>query len=54
MEKNQQINCTVSSCKYNNEENGKCILQAIQVTPIPNNNSKNPDESRCSSYRYDG
>lgn len=54
MEKNQQINCTVSSCKYNNEENGKCILQAIQVTPTPNNSSKNPDESRCSSYKYDG
>lgn len=53
MEKNQKINCTVSSCKYNNEEEGKCILQAIQVTPTKNNQSQNPYESMCSSYRYD-
>lgn len=54
MERNQKINCTVSSCRYNNEVQGKCILQAIQVTPTENNKSKNPYESMCSSYIYEG
>ena len=33
MEMNQKINCTVSSCKYNNQQNEKCMLQEIQVEP---------------------
>ena len=53
MEKNQKINCTVSSCKYNNQEQRKCILQAIEVTPTPNNRSQEPDESMCASYDYE-
>ena len=50
MEKNQKINCTVSSCKYNNTEHAKCILKAIQVSPMEGCNTKTPDESMCASY----
>ena len=31
---NQTINCTVSSCKYNNCQRQKCELEGIIVTPI--------------------
>lgn len=51
MEGNQKISCSVNSCKYNNSKNG-CELAEIQVTPIKNCNTKNPDESMCSSYKY--
>lgn len=54
MEKNQEINCTVESCKYNEVEKQKCSLQQIKVTSVKDSNTKNPDESMCSSYRYDG
>ena len=50
MEKNQKINCTVSSCKYNNQQRQQCNLQTIIVTPVPGVNSTEPDESMCSSY----
>lgn len=53
MEANQKINCTVSSCKYNNEQRGKCTLEAIHVTPIENSNTKTPDESMCASYKFE-
>lgn len=51
MESNQKICCTVESCKYNNY-NGYCTLKEITVTPIENCNTKQPDESMCSSYEY--
>lgn len=51
MEKNQKINCTVSSCKYNKEGEQECSLPQIIVTPIENCDTKQPDESMCSSYR---
>ena len=54
MEANQKINCTVSSCKYNNQEKQKCILEAIHVAPIENTNTETADESMCASYKYDG
>ena len=50
MEKNQKINCTVESCKYNNK---KCELGQIIVTPIIGCDTKQPDESMCSSYKYE-
>lgn len=50
MGNNQKINCTVSSCKYNDEENNGCKLQEIQVTPKTKCNSKKEDESMCGSY----
>lgn len=50
MEKNQKINCTVSSCKYNNEQKQSCNLEAIIVTPVEGVKSQEPDESMCSSY----
>ena len=53
MEANQKINCTVSSCKYNNGEKQKCMLEAIQVAPMEDVDTKNPDESMCASYEYE-
>ncbi len=52
MDKNQKINCTVSSCKYNQNEENLCTLEQIKVTPIQDCNTKQPDESMCSSYSY--
>ena len=51
MEGKQNINCTVSSCKYNNREKEKCNLQSIQVEPIEAKDTKEPDESMCASYK---
>jgi hypothetical protein len=50
MNGNQKICCTVKSCKYNNNNEGLCTLNEIIVTPKPNCNTKNSDESKCSSY----
>ena len=50
MEKDQKINCTVSSCKYNNHQAQKCSLQSIIVTPVEGVDTQNPVESMCSSY----
>lgn len=52
MEVNQKINCTVLSCKYNNQEKQKCTLEAIHVAPIENVNTESPDESMCASYKF--
>lgn len=52
MEANQKINCTVSSCKYNNNEKGKCILKSIQVEPIQGKSTTQADESMCASYEH--
>ena len=51
MEGNQKINCTVSSCKYNEKNTQECVLRQITVTPIENCDTKQPDESMCSSYK---
>lgn len=51
MQKNQKINCTVTSCKYNDEGCQECKLEQIIVTPIVGCNTKQSDESMCSSYR---
>lgn len=51
MEKNQKINCTVTSCKYNENQTQQCCLEQIIVTPIENCDTKQPDESMCSSYK---
>lgn len=50
MEKNQKISCTVESCKYNDSSDGRCTLNEIIVTPTTNCSTKQPDESKCSSY----
>lgn len=52
MESNQKINCTVTSCKYNKSQEQECSLKQIIITPIQNSNTKEPDESMCSSYKY--
>lgn len=51
MEKNQRINCTVTSCKYNNGQRQLCELEHIIVTPVQGCQTSQPDESMCSSYK---
>ena len=51
MERDQKINCTVTSCKYNEEGRQECSLKQIVVTPVENCDTKQPDESMCSSYK---
>ena len=53
MEKGQEINCTVASCRFNNGENNKCTLKAIQVSPIEDVYTEEPDESMCACYEYE-
>lgn len=50
MDRNQKINCTVESCKFNNCKSHECQLNSIVVTPVRGKNTKTPDESMCSSY----
>lgn len=52
MEGNQKINCTVGTCKYNNQQQNECILKSIQVTPIDEYETMEADESMCASYEY--
>lgn len=53
MNGDQKINCTVSSCKYNNIKEKQCTLKQIIVTPTQDCNTKNSDESMCGSYEYE-
>ena len=53
MENNQKINCTVYSCRYNDNAKKKCILESIQITPTDNVKTMKSDESMCSSYQYE-
>ena len=52
MDKNQKINCTVSSCRYNNCDKEECELNQIIVEPIDDCETCTPDESMCGSYEY--
>ena len=52
MEKNQKINCTVSSCRFNSGKYDRCLLESITVAPITNVKTMEPDESMCASYKY--
>lgn len=49
---NQKIKCTVTTCKYNNQDKAKCMLEAIHVAPMNNVDTKTQDESMCASYKY--
>ena len=53
MEKNQRINCTVRTCKFNDGQRQECQLEQIIVTPVQDTHTENPDESMCSSYEND-
>jgi hypothetical protein len=53
MEGKQKIHCTVETCLYNNEDKNVCMLEAIQVAPIQDCETKKPDESMCASYEYE-
>ena len=48
---NQTINCTVTSCKFNNSQRQLCELEHIIVTPVQGYQTEQPDESMCSSYK---
>ena len=49
---NQGLNCSVTSCKYNQHGND-CALQKIMVAPCINGSSGQPDdESMCGSYKH--
>lgn len=50
MEGKQKIYCTVETCKYNENNQNLCKLQAINVEPIENIETKKADESMCASY----
>ena len=50
-EKNQKINCTVKSCKYNNTNYNLCQLKQIEVKACHGcSNGNTEDESMCGSY----
>ena len=54
MDKNQKINCTVESCKYNDEQAHECALDQITVEPCDDCHTGIPeDESACGSYEED-
>lgn len=49
---NQNIMCTVGSCKYNNHDTKACNLKQIEVLACKGCMSGNPeDESMCGSYK---
>ena len=49
---NQKINCTVSSCLYNDYHQKECELDQIEVTACQGcSNGKPEEESMCGSYR---
>lgn len=51
----QSINCTVTSCRYNERKQNACGLDGIQVAPCSHvNNGVSEDESMCSSYEKNG
>jgi len=54
MDKKQKINCTVESCQFNENNEHKCSLNAINVEPIDDCETCGPDESMCGSYEYNG
>ena len=52
-EDNQKINCSVSSCQFNDTEADECTLEEIKVEPVPDADTGEPDESMCGSYEHD-
>ena len=49
---NQTINCTVTSCRYNDKARQACELQAIVVEPCKDVSNGTPEgESMCGNYR---
>ncbi len=53
MDGKQKINCTVESCKFNNQNEKECTLNKIMVTPMQDCHTKKADESMCSSYEFE-
>lgn len=48
--RNQKINCTVGSCKYNNKNYHLCELNQIDVKACTGCSTRRADESMCGSY----
>lgn len=47
-----KINCSVTSCTFNEKNKNECTLHAIQVSPCINcNNGSAKDETFCHSYK---
>lgn len=47
----QKINCTVETCKFNDNKGKECVLKQITVTPVKEGaQTELPDDSMCSSY----
>ena len=51
MEKNKKINSTEGICKYNDVGRQECKLDQIIITPVLGCETKQADESMCSSYK---
>lgn len=51
-DKNQKINCTVSSCEYNDCDSKMCELKQIEVQACQGCASGTPEESMCGSYKH--
>ena len=51
MEENQTINCSIGTCKYNNQQTNMCSLKSIQVSKMKNTKPLIADESMCASYK---
>lgn len=48
--KDQIINCTVTTCKYNSNQKQLCNLDTIVVSPCKDCQPKTSEESQCASY----
>lgn len=53
MDRDQRINCTVSTCKYNNHQGQECNLKEIVVEPVLDCETTETDESMCGSYEWE-
>lgn len=51
MNENQTINCTIGTCKYNDEKTNLCTLKAINVAQMNHTKGLKADESMCASYK---
>lgn len=46
----QSINCSVDTCKFNEQSEHICNLTSIQIAPLVQN-ADSPDESICESFK---
>ncbi len=51
MEKNQKINCDISTCVNNNVQDCMCNLECIKVCSQGNFEVENKEQTICQSYK---